>query len=52
MLRAARFSFDRARRDMRHDPKSFFENLGDIFISDDIKLHLVINAASAPVALR
>ncbi|MDX2285438.1 MAG: YceI family protein [Bacteroidia bacterium] len=49
---SARFSFDRARWDVRYDSKSFFENLGDKFISDDIELHLVINAAPAPVAQR
>ncbi|WP_347922432.1 YceI family protein [Pontimicrobium sp. SW4] len=43
-LTSETFTIDRSKWDVKYGSKSFFDNLGDKFINDDIELKIVVNA--------
>jgi hypothetical protein len=45
VLSSEAFSIDRSKWDVKYGSKSFFDNLGDKFINDDIELKIVVKAS-------
>ena len=43
-ITSEKFTIDRSKWDVKYGSKSFFDNLGDKFINDDIELKIVVNA--------
>ncbi|MCK0110321.1 YceI family protein [Flavobacteriaceae bacterium S0825] len=43
-ITSEKFIIDRSKWDVKYGSKSFFDNLGDKFINDDIELKIVVNA--------
>lgn len=46
-LTSETFSIDRSKWDVKYGSKSFFDNLGDKFINDDIELKIIVNATKS-----
>ncbi|WP_298536470.1 YceI family protein [uncultured Algibacter sp.] len=47
ILSSETFSIDRSKWDIRYGSKSFFDNLGDKFINDDIELKILVNTSKS-----
>ena len=45
VLSSEAFSIDRSKWDVKYGSKSFFDNLGDKFINDDIELKILVKAS-------
>lgn len=47
VLTSETFSIDRSKWDVKYGSKSFFDNLGDKFINDDIELKIIVNTSKS-----
>ncbi|WP_370478356.1 YceI family protein [Tamlana flava] len=47
VLESETFTIDRSKWNVKHGSKSFFDNLGDKFINDDIELKIMVKAAKS-----
>ena len=46
-LTSETFTIDRSKWNVKYGSKSFFDNLGDKFINDDIELKIMVKAVKA-----
>ncbi|MFD1063417.1 YceI family protein [Winogradskyella litorisediminis] len=46
-LKSEKFTIDRSKWNVRYGSKSFFDDLGDSFINDDIELQIDVNASKS-----